>query len=112
MHFQECVKPKGHHLGIEYFELGVFFILAIAATSTCNCVLADVPEIIGHSFLSLSTMTSVVPILMVSPAVLICNFLELVEAGDSGVIDAGVSPYAPLPKLLAFGAECYLVRED
>jgi hypothetical protein len=72
---------------MEYFGSDVFLWLAALwlsaiATSSSNRVLVDAPKIIGPSSISLSTTTFVVPILMVSPAIVLSIFVELVVAGD------------------------------
>jgi hypothetical protein len=69
--FRFCgrVNPDGHHRGMEYFESAVL----LTVVSSFLFVLADLPEIIGPS-LFCCTMTSVVPISMTSP------FIVLLEA--------------------------------
>lgn len=89
---------------MEYFRLGVLFMMVAlwsttTSTPSSNCVLADVPKIIGPSFISLLTTASVVPILMMASAVLFSNYLELVLANDLGATNARVFPLCPLLKV-------------
>lgn len=87
-------------------------------TPSSNCVLVNVPKTIGSSFSSLLIMTFVAPTLMMSPAVVLSIFLELI-AGDSnsGATNVGVLSLCHLPDLLAFMAKnssmpLDLVHED
>jgi hypothetical protein len=84
------------------FRLAALWIASIASSSS-NCVLVDVQKIIDPSFISLSTTTSIVPILMVLPAVVLSKFLELVVAGDSGATNTRVFPLCPYQNCRSLG---------
>lgn len=68
--FWEHVSPDGQHRGMEYFGSYVFLV---APMSFSSFVLVDLPKIIGPSFLSCMT-TSIMPILMTSPFVILLAF--------------------------------------
>jgi hypothetical protein len=78
--FCDRVNPDGHHRGMEYFGLAVL----LTAISSFLFVLANSPKIIGPSLFCCTT-TSVVPILMAPPfivlleVVAICRFAGLVS---------------------------------
>jgi hypothetical protein len=62
--FCDRVNPDGHHKGLEYFGS----VVLLTAVSSFLLVLADSPKIIGPS-------TSVVPILMTYPFVVLLEFV-------------------------------------
>lgn len=85
----------------------VALLLMATTTPSSNCVLVNVPKTTCSSFSSLLIMTFVAPTLMMLPAVVLSNFLELVVAGDSnsGAKNVGVLSLCHLPDLLAFMAK-------
>jgi hypothetical protein len=70
--FCDRVNPDGHHRGMEYFGLAVL----LTALSSLLLVLADTPKIIDPLLFS-CTMTSVVPILMTSPFVILLEVVAI-----------------------------------
>jgi hypothetical protein len=71
-HFWDRVNPDGHHRGIEYFGSTIL----MAVVSYFLFVLTNSPKIIGPSLFSYTT-TSVVPILMTSPFVVLLEVVAI-----------------------------------
>jgi hypothetical protein len=70
--FCDHVNPDGHHRGMEYFES----VVLLTVVSSFLFVLADLPKIIGPS-LFCCTMTSVVPISMMSPFIVLLEVVAI-----------------------------------
>jgi hypothetical protein len=70
--FCDRVNPDGHHWGMEYFGSAVLLTIV----STFLLVSADSPKIIGPLLFS-CMMTSVVPILMTSPFVVLLEVVAI-----------------------------------
>jgi hypothetical protein len=71
-HFSDRVNPDEHHRGIEYFGSAIL----MAVVYSFLFVLANSPKIIGPSLFSYTT-TSVVPILMMSPFVVLLEVVAI-----------------------------------
>jgi hypothetical protein len=75
--FYDRVNPDGHHRGMEYFGSAVL----LTVVSSFLFVLADSPKIIGPS-LFCCTITSVVPILMMSPFIILLEAVVICPLPD------------------------------
>jgi hypothetical protein len=70
--FCDRVNPDGHHQGMEYFGSAIL----LTVIPSFLLVLANSPKIIGPSLFSYMT-TSVVPILMASPFVVLLEVVSI-----------------------------------
>jgi hypothetical protein len=75
--FCDRVSPDGHHQGMEYFGSAVL----LTVVSSFLLVLVDSPKIVGPSLFSCTT-TSVVPILMTSPFVILLEVVAICPLPD------------------------------
>jgi hypothetical protein len=75
--FSDRVSPNGHHQSMEY--LGSAVLLAVVCSSLL--VLVDLPKIIDPSLFPCMT-TSIVPILMMSPIVVLLAAVDICPLSD------------------------------